>query len=82
MSKDEIASALRDCLLDEDGRPVLLYVAETIHELAISIKKLGLSDASTPMGAIEVLSSEIKEGAERLASSLSDIAGAIEKSKS
>ena len=57
-------------------------VAVALNGVATAINKLGLADASTPMGAVELLSKEVNEGAESIASSisgfdLSDVAEAI-----
>lgn len=52
----------------------LLAVAKSI---AIASKVLGLNDAATPMGAIEVLSAEIKHGSERIADAIENLAQAI-----
>jgi len=41
-------------------------VAEGLLCIADALNKLGVSDANTPMGAVELLSKEIKEGFERL----------------
>lgn len=42
-----------------------------------ALNKLGFADASTPLGAIENLALELKQGAERIADSASLIADAI-----
>jgi hypothetical protein len=47
-------------------------VAVALNGIATAINKLGLVDASTPMGAVELLSKEVNEGAESIASSISD----------
>ncbi len=52
----------------------ILAIAE---QLTIGLSNLGLRNASTPMGAIELLSFEIKEGSERIANGLHAIANAI-----
>jgi len=54
----------------------LFSVSEAIAQ---GLAKLGLADAATPMGAMEVLSKEVKEGFERLSQALNGIAGAIEE---
>jgi len=61
---------------DFDGTEIE-YLAEAIGALAQNIKVLGLNNAGTQMGAIEVLSMEIKEGSERIAQSISDLASAM-----
>lgn len=52
--------------------------AEAMHSIARALNHLGLNDAATRMGAIEVLAKEIKEGSEQIASALHSIASAIE----
>jgi hypothetical protein len=41
------------------------------------VYQLGTGDASTPLGAMELLAFEIKEGSERAATALDNIADAI-----
>lgn len=53
-------------------------IAEAIRSAA---SLLGTSDAATPMGAIEMLAMEIKEGATRIADALALIAEAIENDR-
>jgi hypothetical protein len=48
-----------------------------VEEMVRAFHNLGKADASTPMGAIELLSKEIKCGAEGIASALHEIAEAI-----
>ncbi len=55
--------------MEEDG---LLAIAEAINGLARAIDRLGTNGAASPMGAIEVLSVEIKEGFSLLASAISE----------
>jgi hypothetical protein len=55
---------------DEDG---LLAIAEAVNNLARAIDRLGNGNAATPMGAIENLAKEIKDGFETLASSISEL---------
>jgi len=56
--------------MEEEG---LLAIAEAINNLARAIDRLGTNQAVTPMGAIEVLSMEIKDGFSLLASAISDL---------
>jgi len=53
---------------DESGNIVdaLYFIGRGLHEIAVQIKHLGLADAGTPMGAIEVLSSKVGEVADAL----------------
>jgi hypothetical protein len=52
-------------------------IAIAMKMIAAALRSLGTADANTPMGAIEMLSFEIKEGSERIARALHDIAEAI-----
>ena len=45
--------------------------------IARALQRLGLADASTPFGALEALSMEMKESSERIAEGLHAIADAI-----
>ncbi len=54
-----------------------LNQAEAIFDLAGAVQRLGLADAGTPMGAIEVLAMEVKEGCAEIASALHAVAEAI-----
>lgn len=56
-------------------------VAEAIKDVAVALRVLGLNDAATSMGALELLSKEIKEGSERIAEGLNSIASAIMESE-
>ena len=55
----------------------LALIAAALMEVAAAIHRLGLAEASTPMGAIEVLAKEVKESGEAIASALDDVASAI-----
>ena len=52
-------------------------VVTAICQIADSIQKLGLNNASTPMGALEVMSKEIHDGAQGIREGLLAIAEAI-----
>ena len=76
--------ALRDTLIspnvpDSNLEPanVVDVIAGAGLNIARAIKRLGTNDAGTNMGAIEVLSNEIKEGSERIANALESVAQAI-----
>ena len=61
----------------DDGREVnivdaLLAIATSLNGVASALRKLGTADASTPKGAIEILSLEIKEGAGLVADAIGD----------
>lgn len=80
MSK-EIAAALRDTLIspnesDRNMEPAnivdgLFAIARGLDRVATAIERLGVNDAATPMGAIELVAKEIKDG-------LRDVGDAIE----
>lgn len=44
----------------------LYAIAEAVSELARAIDRLGTKDAATPMGAIELLASEVKRIADNM----------------
>lgn len=48
----------------------LYAIASSLDNVARALRDLGTANASTPMGAIEILSMEIKEGFSGLASSV------------
>jgi len=64
-------------LTDDRGETVnitdgLFAIAFAIGSLARAIDRLGTADAATPMGAIEFLSLEIKNGFDNLSSAVSE----------
>jgi methyl-accepting chemotaxis protein len=91
MKNDEIADALRETLIspnvtDANSEAANLVDAvdngsRALWQVGRAIERLGLNEASTSMGAIEVLAKEIKEGSERIASALSELAEAIRERK-
>ena len=52
-------------------------LANALEQIAKALSNLGLGNAATQMGAIELLSKEVKEGSERIAEALLEIAEAI-----
>jgi len=56
--------------MEDEG---LLAIAEAINNLAGAIDRLGTKGATTPMGAVEALAWEMKEGFSLLASAISDL---------
>ncbi len=52
---------------DPDNANVVDVMARIAQELSIGLSKLGLNDASTRMGAIELLSLSVKEGCSDIA---------------
>jgi hypothetical protein len=85
--QDRIAGALMETLFSSnDGSstfdPVNLVdgLVAGLGKIARALKDLGLADASTPFGAIEALSLELKESSQRIANGLEAIAEAIRDS--
>ena len=52
-------------------------VSEALLSIASALRHLGTADAATPMGALELLSLEVKEGSQRIENGLMAIANAI-----
>ena len=48
-------------------------------ELSSEVRRLGLADAATPLGAIEALSKSVHDGANAIADSISGLEGAIDR---
>lgn len=44
----------------------LFAIARALNDVAKSLRELGVNDAATPMGAVEMLAKEVKDGADRL----------------
>src|SRR5271170_1141549 len=53
-------------------------VADALDGVTSSINKLGLANASTPFGALELLSKEVREGTERIGDGLDGISAAVD----
>jgi hypothetical protein len=64
--------------MDKNLNDGLSELSEYVGHVATSIYRLGLADADTSMGAIEVLSLSIKEAGESIANALNRIADALE----
>lgn len=80
----EIAQAIRDAFIapmETEAEPGAFNLAEAAQAIATHLKYLGNADAATPYGAIEALGMVIKEGAERISTSLDGLAEAIRESK-
>ena len=82
----DLADALKDVLTIENKASAYtlhadVNVAEVLlqglQSITSALRHLGLADAGTPMGAMEVLSMEMKAGSERIAEGLQAIAQAI-----
>lgn len=52
-------------------------INEAVQNVADALVKLGLNEANTNMGGLELLSKEIKEASERIAEGLESVASAI-----
>lgn len=85
---DDLTQALRDTLTIENTQSahaldIEINVAEALltglQAIAHALRDLGLANAGTPMGALEVLSVEIKAGSERIAEGLEAVAEAIKE---
>ena len=78
-NKDKVAEAILNTLISpneadsnlENANVVdgLFAIARSLSRVAKALERLGTNDASTPMGAIELLSLEVKNGFEKLANS-------------
>lgn len=51
--------------------------AMALYAIANALDRLGLAGAATPMGALEVISKELKDGFEGIAGAIGSIGGAI-----
>ena len=73
---------LDDIVNGADVSSLLLQMPElpkALESIAYALHRLGHADAATPMGAIEDLSAQIKEGAQAIAGALYAIAEAIDR---
>jgi hypothetical protein len=67
---DDVAKAIKYALvspneLDSNGEPAnvvdaLYVIGRGIHRLATAVEKLGLNEANTSMGAVELLAKEVR----------------------
>ena len=76
----QIAEALRYSLVSPnvaDSNLEPANVVDVLHDIAVSLNRLGLADASTDMGALEAHALAVKEGTEAIAGGLGLIAEAI-----
>lgn len=74
----ELSNAIQNSFRANAFGPDGGNVVTAILSLADSIHKLGLSNASTSMGALELLSKEIHDGAKEIKEGLFAIAEAID----
>lgn len=54
---------------------MLKNIADSLESVVGAIHRLGTADAATPMGAIELLSLELKEGSKRLSDAVDTSTG-------
>jgi hypothetical protein len=64
-------------MMDLSTELLVKQAIEALDDLVLAVHKLGTADAATPMGAIELLSSEVK----RVADGLFAIATSIDNLK-
>jgi hypothetical protein len=80
MTKD-VATALIESLTTMDGSllgrsniaDAIFEVALQIGRVADALQSLGVAAASTPFGALELLSLEVKEGTTRMADAIAEL---------
>jgi len=73
----ELSNAIQNSFRANAFGPDGENVVTAICQIADSIQKLGLNNASTSMGALEVMSKEIHDGAQGIREGLLAIAEAI-----
>lgn len=56
-------------------------VSEALHEIANALNRLGNGSASTPFGGLEALGIKVKDSADVIAASITDLADAIREMK-
>ena len=56
---------------DDERDDPMHRIADGLFAIAEALNNLGTANASTPMGAIEMLAKEVRDGSDRLASALS-----------
>jgi len=79
-STNQIAEALMSSLISpnvSDSNLEPANVVDVLQYIARALHRLGVADASTPLGALEAHALVIKEGTAAIAGSLSLIADAI-----
>lgn len=52
-------------------------IADSIEHVAEALHKLGVANAATPMGALEHVGLELKNGSDAISSAIGDLAEAI-----
>ena len=83
-----VETALQECLIspnvsDRNGEAanmvdVLDVGASALHRLATALERLGLNNATTDMGGIELLAKEVRDGSALIAGALVALANAVE----
>lgn len=84
MSSERIASALENCLISpnvSDSNFKAANVVDALASSAAALRRLGLNNAQTGMGAIELLAKEVRDGSASVAAALDRIADAIYSSR-
>lgn len=89
-SNNPIASALEYVLTspnvaDSNGETANLvdttnHIAQAIRLVANALDRLGTANAATPMGAIEFLAIEVRNGSQAIAGAIGDLAEAVRES--
>jgi hypothetical protein len=89
MTSEALTRTLLDCFISPDVADgnlepanlvdVVQRVAEGAHHVARALEKLGVADASTGMGAIEVLAREVRDAGSAISDGLHAIADAVSK---
>ncbi len=76
---DAIAKILPGLLSDCDGsaQGYSHNVAAGLFAIAAAIRSLGTADAATPLGAVELLAMEVRDGTTRIADALNNAVQAI-----
>ncbi len=88
---EPIAEALRETFISPNVSDSNMEAANIVDavdngsralwSVARSLERLGFNEASTSMGAIEVLAKEIKEAGESISSAINNLADAIREAR-
>lgn len=54
-------------------------IANALFAIARALDRLGTNDAATPMGAVELLAKEVRDGADAMANSLQGLTDAVDR---
>jgi hypothetical protein len=68
----ELGKALEHLLKSEEGNlaEAVFALAGSVDRLASAVQRLGVNDAATQMGAVEMLGNDVKEGLENIAQAI------------